>query len=117
MRGLLDGSEIGQGLLDLIIEDMEILAAQTLHELSRSISGDHPHIDTIYADADGGLLLLCVDCLRIVGLQIDQEQQQRCLPKKDRLHRPIRTTILLDASAVQEKTEALSRQVFLECGN
>ncbi len=67
MRGLLDGGEIGQRLLDLIIEDMEIFAAQTLDELSSSIGDDHRDIDTLYLDADGRLLLLRVDCLPIAG--------------------------------------------------
>ena len=46
---------------------MEIFAAQTLHELSSSIGDDHPDIDTIDLDAEGGLLLLRVDCLPIAG--------------------------------------------------
>ena len=50
---LIDWREIGDRLLDAIVEDVEVLAVQSADELAARIGDDHADVDAIDADANG----------------------------------------------------------------
>jgi len=58
LRRLLDRGEAGEWLFDLVIECMEVFAAQALHEMTLRISDNHSDVDAVNADVNRFLRLL-----------------------------------------------------------
>jgi len=60
LRGLFDGEKVGDGLLDLVVEDMEVFAAEAGDEMTGGVGDGDADVDAIDGDADGrgGLLRL-----------------------------------------------------------
>ena len=55
---LLDCREIGQRLLDPVIEYMEVPAMEAFHKVSACIGDNHADVDAVHIDADRLRLLL-----------------------------------------------------------
>ena len=58
---LVDGEEIRDGLLDTVVEKVEVFAVKTANELPVRVGDDDSDVDAVHADADvgrglGGLL-------------------------------------------------------------
>ena len=61
LRGFRDGREVGDGLLDAVVEDVEVFATQAFDEITVSVGDDYANVDTI--DADANRLCRCCDRL------------------------------------------------------
>jgi len=57
LGGLFYGEEIGDGLFDVIVEEMEVFAMQAFDEVAGGIGDRYADVDAVYRDADGGRLL------------------------------------------------------------
>jgi len=59
-----DGGEVGDGLLDVVVEEVEVFAAEILDEIALGIGDDYADVDAVNGDLDrgglglGGLLRL-----------------------------------------------------------
>jgi hypothetical protein len=56
LRRLLDRGEIADGLLNGVIKQVKIFAAQAFHEVSGRIGDDHADIDAVHADVNALVL-------------------------------------------------------------
>ena len=54
LRGFFDGKEVGDGLLQAIVEDVEILTTKPGNEMARGIGDGDADVDAADGDADGG---------------------------------------------------------------
>src|SRR5262249_5869786 len=52
--GLDDVGEIGDGLLDAVVEDVEVFAAEVGNEVALGVGDDDANVDAIDGDLDGG---------------------------------------------------------------
>ena len=53
MRGLFDGEKIGDGLLDSVVEELEVFAAEALDEVAGTVCDGDADVHAVYGDADG----------------------------------------------------------------
>ena len=65
--------EIGDGLLDAVVEDVEVFAAKTINEIAVGIGDDDADVDAIHADANR--LGRCCD--RFLGSRERLERQDQ----------------------------------------
>jgi len=52
LSGLVDGQKIGDGLLDAIVEDVEIFPAKASYELAMGVRDEDADVDAIDTDAN-----------------------------------------------------------------
>src|ERR1700738_2199291 len=62
LSGLFDGKEVGDGLLDVVVEDVEVFAAEAFDEMAGGVGDGDAEVDAVYgyADGRGGFLRLGV---------------------------------------------------------
>ena len=53
MRGLFDGEKIGDGLLDAVVEELEVFPAEALDEMARAVGYGDADVHAVNSDADG----------------------------------------------------------------
>jgi hypothetical protein len=63
LRGFFDGQEVGDGLLDVVVEDVEVFAAEAFDEVAGGVGDGDADVDAIdgYSDGWGGFLGLSVE--------------------------------------------------------
>ena len=54
LGGLVHGEEICDGLLDAVVEQVEVLAMKTADELATSVGDDHSDVYAVHADSNIG---------------------------------------------------------------
>jgi hypothetical protein len=58
LGGFVHGEEIRDGLLNAVVEQVEVLAVKTADELATSVGDDDPDVDAVYADSYVGSRLV-----------------------------------------------------------
>jgi hypothetical protein len=60
LRGFFDGQEVGDGLLDVVVEDVEVFAAEAFDEVAGGVGDRDADVDAIdgYSDGPCGFLSL-----------------------------------------------------------
>ena len=53
LRGAINGCETGEGLFDVIVEDVKIFAMKILHESAALVGYDHTDINLIHLNTNG----------------------------------------------------------------
>ena len=111
LGGFVDGEEIRDGLLDAVVEKVEVFAVQAADELSARVGDDDSDVDAVHTDADVGSRL--DGLLRKSGRrkQENARDKKNCAASRGKKHGPI-----WHRRMAAKKTEALSRAKFPERG-
>src|SRR6266446_7329404 len=86
LRGLFDGEEVGDGLLDAVVEDLEVVSAEAFDEATGAVGDGDADVHAIYGDADGRGGLLGLRPGRRRGQEKEKEDSQKWLSHRYSSH-------------------------------